>query len=323
MVMTSGKAVYFFCSDETKDPVAGHVLREALKLYNFDETDIIIDKFPMFKHTDKNGNLFCYVQTSEVLSHNYPKYLPILNYHFADFDIAGIVNWHGGQNAPDGILTVHTTGDVETGFFSPVKPLYMRNLLLSLKQNCEKLSIRDFIVTCEATHWSGIPHNGNASMIPLFQVPIIDIEIGSSPIRWADQGAARVIASALSNVFTGDSNKLLNLLCIGGIHFEPAFANVLFQNWDGYAFAISHILAGRWLIAGKYDTEEGLVKLETCLKSIQDTVDGIIFHDSLKSGYKEQCRILAKKYDIPIFKHQLLRKPIDIFKALSKKRQTV
>jgi len=28
--------------------------------------------------------------------------------------------------------------------------------------------------------------------------------------------------------------------------------------------------------------------------------------------YKEQMRVLGKKYDIPAFKHQLLRRPKDI-----------
>jgi hypothetical protein len=38
----------------------------------------------------------------------------------------------------------------------------------------------------------------------------------------------------------------------------------------------------------------------------------ITFHVKLKGAYKGHLRILVKKYNIPVIKHQLLRGPWDI-----------
>jgi len=46
------------------------------------------------------------------------------------------------------------------------------------------------------------------------------------------------------------------------------------------------------------------------LDSVQGGIAGIVFHDKLKGAYKDQLRALEKKYDIPVFKHQLLRQPL-------------
>jgi len=112
--------------------------------------------------------------------------------HFSDFDLAGIITWHEGQNAPDKILTVHTTGDVDSGNFGPASPEYMRNLLLALERNRIKAELEDFSVTTEATHWSGMVYGGGTpDMIPQFPVPLLDIEIGSSPDSWPNETAVR------------------------------------------------------------------------------------------------------------------------------------
>lgn len=49
--------------------------------------------------------------------------------------LPGVVNWHGGKNAPDKILTVHSTGDVVGKIFAPSNPIYLRNLLLAIEEN--------------------------------------------------------------------------------------------------------------------------------------------------------------------------------------------
>jgi D-tyrosyl-tRNA(Tyr) deacylase len=306
------KAVYFFCNNEI-DHVAGPVLKAALEISDFQDTAIVIDDAPVLQHTDETGNQFYYVRTCKVLSHDYTRYLPIVKHHFSDCDIAGIITWHGGQNAPDGILTVHTTGDVDTGNFGPAHPGYMRNLLLSMEQNRMEAGLQDFRATTEATHWSGIVYQGGSpDLIPQFPVPLLDIEIGSSPAYWSNQLAAKVIAKSLLRVFTSDGRKIRNLLCAGGVHFEPAFANAAFQTWENYAFGISHILANQWLVTGQYEKEDGKAKLENCVRSIHDGIEGIVFHDNLKGVYKDCFRELAAQYNIPVFKHQVLRRPEDI-----------
>ncbi|HAK40516.1 MAG TPA: hypothetical protein DCM24_01785, partial [Synergistaceae bacterium] len=149
------RAVFFFCG-ETIDPVAGRVLQASKEIHPLEETGIIIDEEPARKYTDPSGNSLFFVRTQKVVSHDYNRYLPAMNSHFADFDVAGIITWHAGENAPDNILTSHTTGDVDSGNFGPANSHYLRNLLLAMEKNRLKAGLDDFIVTTEATHWSGM-----------------------------------------------------------------------------------------------------------------------------------------------------------------------
>lgn len=307
------KAVYFFCIGSGIDPVAGRVFEELEDMYHLHETGITIDDSPVLEYSDKEGNRFYFVRTHKVICHDYNNYIPVMNNHFSDFDMAGLITWHEGQNAPDRILSVHTTGDVETGCFGPANPVYMHNLLRCLEGNRIKEGLDDFSVTTEATHWSGVIYGGGTpDMIPQFPVPIVDIEIGSTSCSWSNKKAARAIAQSLSGVFEDGDVKLYNLLCAGGVHFEQSFANAVFETWDGNAFGISHILGNQWLVSGQYDGEDGQAKLEACVDSIMGDIEGIVYHDNLKGVYKEQLRILAGKLNVPAFKHKLLRRPSDI-----------
>lgn len=311
-MVANKKAVYFFRTKPDVDPVAGRVFAALEKIYSLVEADIVIDDNPVLKHRDDNGNEFYFVRTDKVIHHDYINYLPVMNRHFADFDFAGLVTWHEGQNAPDKIFPVHTIGDVDSGYFGKANPLYLHNLFLSLEKNRLALGLEDFRVTTEGTHWSGVVFDGNPELIPQFPVPLVDIEIGSTPASWSNLQAAEVIARALADVFTASGKTLKNLLCAGGTHFDQAFGGAVLETWDNHAFGISHILPNHWLVTGQYEAEDGQRKLENCLKSIEGGIDGIVFHDKLKGAYKEQLRQLAKKYNIPAFKHQLLRRPVDI-----------
>ena len=306
------KAVFFFCVDRI-DPVAGKVFQASREIFNLEATDILVDDRPVLKHTDGEGNVFYYVPTERVVSHDYVRYLPIMKRNFQDCDLAGIITWHEGENAPDGILPVHTTGDVDSGNFGPADPELMRNLLLAMERNRLEEGLQDFRVVTEATHWSGMVYGGgDPGRVPQYPVPLLDIEIGSSPASWANEGAARVLAKSLPAVFKADGHRLRNLLCAGGVHFEPAFANAVFQQWDHSAFGISHILANQWLITGKYEEPDGPERLAACVGTIRGGIEGIAFHDNLKGVYKDRFRKLAYDLGIPVFKHQALRRPEDI-----------
>lgn len=306
------RAVFFFCG-EPIDPVAGRVLQASKRIHTLEETDIVIDEEPVRKYTDPSGNSFLFVRTQKVVSHAYDRYLPLMNSHFADFDVAGIITWHAGDNAPDKIFTSHTTGDVDSGNFGPANPHYLRNLLLAMDKNRLKAGLDDFFVTTEATHWSGMVYGGGSpDMISRFPVPMLDIEIGSSPVSWSSEAAVRVLAESLFSIFESDGRRVRNLLCAGGVHFERAFSGAVFQEWGDFAYGVSHILANQWLITGHYDNEDGLEKLETCVASIHGGIEAIAFHDNLKGVYKDRFRTLAGKYGIPVFKHQNLRRPEEI-----------
>jgi len=306
------RAVFFFCG-EPIDPVAGRVLQASAQIHSLEETDMIIDEEPVRKYTDPSDNSFFLVRTQKVVSHGYDRYLPVMNSYFADFDVAGIITWHAGENAPDNILTSHTTGDVDSGNFGPANPQYLRNLLLAMEKNRVKAGLDDFFVTTEATHWSGMVYGGvSAEMIARYPVPMLDIEIGSSPACWSNETAARVLAESLFSIFESDGRRVRNLLCAGGVHFERAFSGAVFQEWDDCAYGVSHILANQWLITGRYDDEGGPEKLEACVTSIHGGIEAITFHDNLKGVYKDRFRALAAEYGIPVFKHQNLRRPEEI-----------
>lgn len=305
------RAVFFFCVDPI-DPVAGRVLKHALELYEPSETSVAFDGWPVLATRDAAGDEFHFVRTNKVLSHDYLDKLPSLRRYFGEFDVAGIVNWHYGQNAPERILTVHTTGDVMRGSFGRASPTYMRALLLALERSRAELGLDAFRVTPEATHWSGTIFGGDPDWIPEFRAPVLDIEIGSEPDSWGNHRACEAVARSLIAAFRTDGLKARNLLCVGGVHFEPAFAEAVFRVWDGNAFGISHILANQWLVAGAYEEDSGMQRLERCIESIEGGVEGIVFHDNLKGAFKDKLRAIGQKRGIPVFKHQKLRNPAEI-----------
>ena len=304
------KVVYYLAVEESIDHVAAPVFTELVKLLSLSEKNIEVDGYPVLENIDEKGNIFWFVRTKKVVCHDYTRYLPMMLDFFSGFDVAGLITWHEGENAPDKVFSVHTTGDVDTGNFGPASPGYMHSLLIWLEYYRLEEGLDDFFVTTEATHWSGIMY-GEASpdLIPEYKVPIMDIEIGSSQESWSDQAAARALAKSLLRVFDNDGLELKNVLCAGGTHFDKAFSSEILRTWDGKAYGISHIIPNQWLVTGRYESDEGLGKLKACVESIEGGIHGIAMHDGLKGVYKEKLRELGKEYGVPVFKHQQLRRP--------------
>lgn len=307
------RAVYYFCMNPAIDPAAHHIFNASARLFEFRPLPVSVDGYPALYHDSADGNRFVYVRTDDVISHNYEKYLPAMNEHFADFDFGGVVNWHEGQNAPDRILTVHTTGDVASGQFGPAHPLYTRALLLALERHRRALRLEGFRTVTEATHWSGIVYGGAPDLIPRYPVPLVDVEIGSGPESWSNRTAAKVVARALPEVFDAGQQGIRSLLCVGGVHLEAAFASAVLDTEDTLPLAISHIFANHWIVAGGYEHESGLERLEAGARSVVGAkVDAIVFHDSIKSAYKQQCRALGERLGVPVFKHKMLARPQEL-----------
>lgn len=306
----SRKAVYYMAVKEGVDHVAAPVYSYIDSILSLTERSIKVDGYPVLEYIDDNGNLFWFVRTEKVVCHDYNRYLPVMLEYFSDFDVAGLITWHEGENAPDKVFSVHTTGDVDTGNFGPASPEYMHNLLVWLEKKRVGEGLDDFSVTTEATHWSGVMY-GDASpdLIPRYKVPIMDIEIGSTEESWKDRKAVKVLAASLLKIFDGDGLTLKNILCAGGTHFDKAFSSEILRTWDGKAYGISHIIPNQWLVTGRYESDEGLDKLKACVESIEGGIHGIAMHDGLKGVYKEKLRELGKEYGVPVFKHQQLRRP--------------
>lgn len=303
------KAVYFFCTDYEKDEVAPRVLNYLKNNYPLKLSDIKFDNRNIYNYIDENNNLFTYVETDKVLSYDYDKYIPILNDLFSDYDVAGVVNWHGGEKTPDKILTVHSTGDVVGGIYAPSHPLYLRNLLVSMEKHRVENNLDDFKVMTEGTHWTGTIRGGNINLIDKYKVPLFDIEIGSTLESWSNVVAVKVLATSLQDVFS-DEDSVKVLLCTGGMHFEDTFSNIIIDK--DYKISVGHVLPNQWLVQGEYDKDEKYELLKICTESIIGSIDGIVIHDNLKSGYKNQIKKLADELNIPTFKHKKLRNPKDL-----------
>jgi D-tyrosyl-tRNA(Tyr) deacylase len=138
-----------------------------------------------------------------------------------------------------------------------------------------------------------------------YPVPLIDIEIGSSPSSYADPGAVEAVARALPCIFD-DLGPFKSLLCVGGMHFEPAFSDPVLNVAEPRLVA-SHILPNQWL--DNYVEEGAQDKLRQCVRSIGGGIDAIVFHDNLKGPQKAQLRLLGEALGVPVIKHQRLRQP--------------
>ena len=304
------KAVYFICNNDHWGHVAYRVwdiLREEGVFqepagFSFAGQDVM-------KRTE-GGNEFYFVPTDIALCLDYPRYLPEMQAHFSAFDMSGMVTWHEGGNAPDNVLTVHSLGDMASGNFGRANPRCMRNLLRAYEQNRVALGLETYHVATEATHWSGVHDgHGDAGLLVQFPVPMVDIEVGSAPASWDDDTACRALARTLTHVFDDDGLRVHNLLCVGGVHFEPNYAEAALKTWGGEAFGVTHILANQWLVAGEYETERGFARACACVDSIEGGIEAIVFHDKMKGCYKDLVRRLGAHYDVPIYKHQRLRSP--------------
>lgn len=303
MNLNNKKVVYYFCCNAFIDPVASLVFSALDHWLPLKTLSKSVDGYPV-KFLEDSNNAFFFVRTTDVISHDYLKYLSVMNEWFGDFDFAGVVNWHEGKNAPDRILTVHTTGDVVSGHFGLANPLYTRNLLIALEDHRERLGLDTFSVSTEATHWSGIVYGGNPELITRYAVPLVDVEIGSSHESWSNPLAVEAVSRSLMDVFS-NNNEILSLLCVGGVHIESSFASAVLNTMSKTRLAVSHILANHWIVAGNYEDESGLSKLELSIRSIVGKqIEGIVYHNSIKSIYKQQARLLGEKLGIPVFKHK-------------------
>jgi D-tyrosyl-tRNA(Tyr) deacylase len=182
--------------------------------------------------------------------------------------------------------------------------------MLSIERNRRALRLDDFSTVTEATHWSGKVYGGAPDLIARYRVPLVDVEIGSSPESWSNDVAVEVLAHSLTEVFDVVSDGVKSLLCVGGVHLEKSFAAAVLNTADSCPLAVSHIFANHWIVSGGYEQETGLEKLERGAKSIVGLpLAAIVYHDSIKSAYKQQCRALGERLRLPVFKHKALAHP--------------
>lgn len=312
--MEGKKAVYYICNAQGRQGRVSRTVWEILdEKKRLEPSGMVFDSQEVMMYEDERSNVYYFVPTRIPLCLDYPKYLPEMNKKFADCDISGMITWHEGASAPPKVLTVHSIGDVNAGIYGPAHPAYMGSLLHALERGRSASGLEDYQTVTEATHWSGSNVEGSSpELILRYPVPMVDIEVGSDEEAWADRRACEVLADALTQVFEYDEKKVHNILCVGGIHFDPNFAQAVFTEWGNEAFGVSHIIANQWLVAGEYEAEHGLVFASAAAEAIEGGIEAIVFHDKLKGCYKDLVRALGEKFRIPVLKHQRLRHPEDI-----------
>lgn len=313
-MMQGKKVVYYISTNEGRLGTVSRVVWEMLSESGLQKpAGISFDDHEVMIHRDEKGNEYYFAQSDIPICLDYPKYLSEMNEKFGDFDFSGMVTWHEGASAPPKVLTVHSLGDVNEGIYGPANPVYMRNLLLAMERNRVALGLEDFTTVTEATHWSGSSVIGSSPELLLqYPVPMVDIEVGSEEESWTNRTACEALAGALTHVFDSDGKQVHNLLCVGGVHFDPNFAEAVFAQWGDDAFGVSHILANQWLVAGAYEKEYGLSFASAAADAIAGGVEAIAFHDKMKGCYKDLVRALGEKYQIPVLKHQRLRRPEEL-----------
>ena len=302
--MAIKKAVYFFCIDDLKDEAAPRILQKVVEAFDLEETDIEVDGYKVLKYVDASSNEFYMAKTNRVICQDYKEYIPVINEHIEDFDIAAMVNWHGGQNAPDKVLCVHTVGDVASATYCPSNPVPSTNLARALENHRKRLNLEDFRVTTEATHWSGIVYDGNSEWLAESKVPFLDIEIGSTSESYNNPIAAKVIAHALMDAFSSEA-RVPTVLYMGGIHFEDTITNAVLH--PTHPVSLTHILPSRWLENDMYMGENGRDYLMKCIDSIEGSIDGIVIHEKLKREIKDHAEVIAEVLSIPVIKRKALK----------------
>ena len=304
--MENRKTVYFFCTDPAKDEVAPRVFEASQRLLSMVETDMKVDGYPVLCHDTGNGNLLYYVRTETVICMAYDRYLPAINELFSDCDLGVLVNWHGGQNAPDRVLCIHTVGDVSSGEFGPSEPKLSTNLARALEKHRAALDVHEFSVTTEATHWSGIVYGGNPEWINRAPLPFLDVEIGSTQESYAHPEAVESIARALADIYCEDREYPAVLYC-GGMHFEDTITSAVLH--PTHPVALTHILPSRWLENEAYTGEQGIKRLKECITSIKGGIQGFAVHEKLKREQKDLIDTLAVELGLPVIKRKALKTP--------------
>lgn len=216
----------------------------------------------------------------------------------------GLVNWHAGANAPAKIFCAHSTADVPSGIFGATSGKLLAATLMAIEAERSSAGLTDFRTLFEASHWSGLTYGRQASELIQVKPSVFDIEIGSFPDEWANPIAQQVLVRALGKIPNFCKIDRPRALYLGGIHFEPSATEIVFQS-----AVIEHHLPNQWLVSGEYNLPGAEEKIVAAAKSCLSKPELIIFHDGLKSLYKENARKAAELLGVPCVSHKKLRAP--------------
>lgn len=303
------QALYFFCRDSSRDPVAGSVFDAVGR--RFPLRDIPLASGETAKqHEDSLGNRVLLVPTDAVFPHRLDTYLERYGPLLTDSDVAAVVNWHQGASAPERIFCVHSNGDVASGVFPIADAKLTTALLRSLEHHRRIASpaLQAWRTLPEATHTSATMHGVPAERLLHCPCPLLDVEIGSVTGDWHCGAAHDAMAAALLDIHRFAREDDVPVLFVGGIHFEPSVQlATLGHSFDEPTFAVAHVLPNQWISNGKYDDDVGVERLIAAVNSIRHPLRALAMHDGLSGTLKGTVRRAAERLGLPLLNHRRLR----------------
>ena len=222
------------------DPASMNIAERLIELHGLEPTDALFEGSPIYAR----GSVKLVFTASE------PIYAEHVGEALPEPPEAIIFASRHASAKGEPTLSTHTPGNL--GFtaehggspreFAWSEPLRMRAALLSLSEAGGKEALRDYSICLEATH------HGPTGL----SVPVLFVEIGSTPERWTDPSAGEAVAEAIWEAATRPS-RARRAVGLGGGHYAPKLTAVAIET----DLAIGHIVPryafqalglDRWLV---------------------------------------------------------------------------
>lgn len=191
------KAVFFFCGNLDKDPVASHVLEQSRTLFPLLQTGQSVDGRPVLVW-ERPRRLRLPLRDHRRGAE--PRLWPV------PFGAERVVRRlrRGGvrqlarrrQRAERSVVRAHHRRRA-VGPVGPAAPAAIVSILRAMEECRQGLGLLDFKTSLEATHWSGVQHGQDPRLLLDYAVPLMDIEIGSVASSYGNPRAAEAVARAL------------------------------------------------------------------------------------------------------------------------------
>lgn len=227
----------------TVDPASMNIARALIEGFGLEEIGLELEGRPVYGRGDV---LLAFTQLDDVFAEHVASALglPVRAVIFAS---------RHASRAGRATLSTHTPGNLgpeaehggrpkELAWSDPCR---MASALRELAAAREELGLADYTACLEATH------HGPTSI----SVPVLFVEIGSTPDRWADPVVGEAVARAIWEAATRPARDK-RAVGFGGGHYAPKFTELVLSD---VGIAVGHIVPryafralgqDRWLIEG-------------------------------------------------------------------------
>ncbi len=253
-----------------QDKAGMNMYNNLMRHFNFAEVNKLFDGNKIYK-CEKDGKTYYLTQTETFFYESWKEYNDLVNNNFSEVDFVVSLVYHKGVSGP--LLTLHALGNFTEKGVSSAPAKLMKGLLLSLKEQKERLKLENFEVMQEVTH--GYP--------VAFDKPVIDFEIGTNDEDHTNEIAGKAATFALMNFKIDENWKAA--IGFGGLHYASKFLEVNLKT----NVAVGHIFASN--VLEKFDKE----MLQLAIKKTKEKVEFLVLDKKEKGPYKQLARIFAEE----------------------------